>query len=191
MGILCFPFGFIYHTFRIYIFFPEVFTDIGNCRFVCFIGNTEGVGTDIGNQTHIAFPFYMNAFIQLLGNEHGFLCCHVQMLAGFLLHGTGGKRRNGFLLACTFFHFFDDEILSFQTVFHFLNHLCIGQFHFFTALAVKSGFKSFLFSVGQLCTNGPVFVRNEAANFVFSVADQTQCNRLHTTAAETFFDFLP
>ena len=104
MGILGLAFGFIYDSFRVYKFFAVSILDIIHCRPIGFIRNAERVRTDIGNQTYRAFSLHVNAFIKLLGNHHSFLCGHIQMLAGLLLQGAGGKGRYGLFLSAACFY---------------------------------------------------------------------------------------
>ena len=191
VSILCFPFGFIYNTFRIYIFLSKGVLDVFHCGCISFIGNTEGIGTDIRNQTDSAFPFDIHAFIQLLGDHHGFLCGHVQVLAGFLLHGTCCKRCNGLFLSGACFYFCHFKFLAFQTFQYCICFRFIGKFHFFIALAIEFCFKSFTCFVCQLCSQCPIFFGNKVSDFFFSVTDQTQGDRLYTAATEAFFHLFP
>ena len=59
------------------------------------LGDAQGVGTHVGDQTHGAFPFDVHAFVELLGDGHGPAGTHVQLPAGLLLEGAGDERRSG------------------------------------------------------------------------------------------------
>ena len=50
-----------------------------------FLGETEGVGTHIGDKADAAVPAYLNALIELLGDGHGAARGHAQPARGLLL----------------------------------------------------------------------------------------------------------
>ena len=189
--ILCFPLGFINDSFRVYKGIPIGFFDKCNGCFVCFIGNAEGVRTDIGNQTDRPLALDIHAFIQLLRNHHGFLCCHVQVLARLLLHGTCGKGGNGLFLSAACFYVRNGKILTLQAVQNFVCFRFVGKLCFCFTLAVKFRFKDLAVRILQLCAQRPVFFGDKFADFPLSVANQAQRNRLHTTAAQTLLHFFP
>ena len=49
------------------------------------VGDTQRVGTHIGDQTHGALAGDVHALIQLLGNGHGPTGRHIQLAGGLLL----------------------------------------------------------------------------------------------------------
>ena len=51
----------------------------------CFITQTQGVGTHIGDQTESSLTGHIYTFIQLLGNSHSLLGGHTKLTGGLLL----------------------------------------------------------------------------------------------------------
>ena len=77
------------------IFGPESLADQFEGFLGCFRRNSGGIGSHIGDQTDRFARSQIDAFIQLLGNDHGFFGGKSELSNAFLLKFAGGKRRQG------------------------------------------------------------------------------------------------
>ena len=59
------------------------------------VRDAGGVGTDVRDQTLRALAGQLHAFVELLGDLHGFLGGEAQLARGLLLEVGGGKGRSG------------------------------------------------------------------------------------------------
>lgn len=129
----------------------------------------------------------IHAFIQLLRNHHGFLCCHVQVLARLLLHGTCGKGGNGLFLSAACFTSVTAKSLPFKpsrTSFVSASLASSVLFHPCRKISLQSPCHPHPSALRPASS----ILRDKFADFL-SVANQAQRNRLHTTAAQTLLHF--
>ena len=156
------------------------------------IRKAHGVGSHISNKADGAALAYINAFIKLLCQQHGFFGRKVQFFNGVLLQAAGSVRRQRVALAFFFVCLFNNVGGFFQRRFRF------GSFFrviYFKLLAVKFNnvsIKNRRFVIfAQACRNSPVFLRHKVGNFLFPVADNFYGYGLHAPGAEPFAYFAP
>ena len=58
-------------------------------------GYVGGVGSHVGDEAGGAFDTHVDAFVKLLGDQHGLAGSEVELAGGFLLEGGGGEGREG------------------------------------------------------------------------------------------------
>ena len=80
------------------------------------VGQTERVGTHIGDKTGQAVLAQLDAFIQLLRDAHRAARRHVQLAAGLLLERRGDERRCGGALFLAALDIADGERLAGNSV---------------------------------------------------------------------------
>ena len=156
------------------------------------LGNTQGVGTHVGDQTHSAFALNVHAFIQLLGNGHGPAGTHVQLAAGLLLEGAGDEGGRGGPALVLALDVADGEggILDGREDFV---HLLLGlQLHLLLP-APELGLEGA--QVGgdavQMGLQGPVFLGNEGPDLGLPLGHQTGGHGLDTACRQASADLLP
>ena len=100
MGILRFLAGLEIPGLGGIILAAVIADDVILCGGDGFGGNSEGVGTHIGDETDAALSRYVDAFIQLLGDGHGPPRGHIQAPGSLLLQrgGDEGSRRRPALI---------------------------------------------------------------------------------------------
>ena len=134
-------------SFR-HIVLPVLAADIASCRSIRLIGNTDGIGTKIGDHTHSAASLNVNALIKLLRQTHGLLGGKIQGLGSLLLQGTGGKRQGSILNSFPLLYLGDLELLIFQILKDGI-HLCLVMDIHLLVCSVEFGFQRLLLPVYQ------------------------------------------
>ena len=157
-----------------------------------FVGQTQGVGTHIGDQTDGAFALDVYAFVKLLRHRHGAPGGHVQLTGCLLLQGRGDERRGGvaaFILPLDGGH---REGASVHRLHHGIDFLLAVQLHLLF-LAVELGRKAT--QIGRNAVQShikrPVLLRLKVADLVFPVAHHTGGNRLNASGRQTTADLAP
>ena len=136
-----------------------------------------GIGTQIGNDPHSPAAFYINPFVKLLCQTHGFLCGKIQRFAGLLLQCGRSKRQRRFLNPLSLLHFIHMITLLIQLPENLFQLLSRCNRLFSVLCAVIFGRERFLFSFyGEFHIQTPIFFRDKSADFLFPVADNTQCH---------------
>ena len=192
MCILCAALGLKHTGFtRIERFAIAVF-DILSSGSGCFVRQTQGVGTHIGNQTGQAkFAAQINTFIQFLRYTHGTARHHIEFSGGFLLQCGGGKRR------CSRFFLFallDRRYLKRLTghiIYYFTGLFLVFQPYFSICFAVIARREHPICRRAQGCLNRPIFFRLKGTDFIFTVYDQASCNRLHAASRQAPLNLAP
>ena len=141
MGILGCLFGFIYISLRREEFIAYVIFNKFCDLFVCLIGNTYRVSSDIGYKTYCAFTLYLNTFIKLLGKHHCFLSCKVQIFTCFLLECTCCKRRIGFSYLFASLYLFNNKVFSVYGIKYFISVFLALKLDFSFCCSVKLSLK--------------------------------------------------
>ena len=160
------------------------------------IGNTQRVGSHIGDQTHRSQAVDLHTFIQLLGHLHGPLGLIAQTAGSILLERGGDKGRSGRFLPHTLFDIGNSE----WGIFDFRQNgfrLFLGLDLLLLAIrAVVLGGKRLLFlpfalGAGKHGVDGPVFLRLEGPDLLLPVHDHPHCHRLHPSGGKTGTDLFP
>ena len=160
------------------------------CRFILrHRADTSRVGTHIRNQTLYARTD-VNPFIELLSHHHGLTSPEINLICGILLHR--GSRIGQRSIASTLFLFdaVDYKVITLEVRKDVFDLVVVRQLHLFTIHTVEAGLKltsSFL----EGSVNRPVFFWFKGINFILPVDNQLECDRLHPTSRQAFFDFLP
>ena len=150
-----------------------------------FLRDTGGISTQIGDHTHRTVSLDVYAFIELLGQPHGFLGRKIQHLAGFLLQGGGGKRQRLLSDPLPLLHLAHPVIGAVQFSDHPLHIRLAGQVHLLLRRAViLCGQQLPLSRNLKGSVQRPVFLRNECRNLVLSVTDHAQGDRLHASGGK-------
>ena len=93
MGVLDFLSGFFRSDPARRIFLAVGLYNVFLRHSLSFLGNPDGICTEIGDQTYRAASLDLHSFIKLLCKTHGLLRGKIQHLACFLLQGRGCKRK--------------------------------------------------------------------------------------------------
>ena len=150
----------------------------------CFIlrhrADTSRVGTHIRNQTLYARTD-INPFIELLSHHHGLTSPKINLISGILLHR--GSRVGQRSIASTLFLFdtVDCKVITLEVRQDFFDLIVVSQLHLFTIHTIEAGLKltsSFL----EGSVNCPVFFWFEGIDFIFTVDNQLERDRLHPTS---------
>ena len=161
------------------------------CRGLCLLGQSQGVGTHVGNQTGQALLADLDAFIQLLGNRHRAARHKAQLAASFLLQRRSNKRRRrslAFFAALDLAH--GKRLAGYR--FYDVHGLFFGfQFDLARRIAVKRSGKHTALLRFQLCLERPIFLRHKGTDFHLSIHNHARCNRLHTAGGQTALDLSP
>ncbi len=157
----------------------------------CLLGNTQRVGTHIGNQTDRALAADFDALIQLLRDHHGLTRRHVQLPRSLLLQGRCDKRRRGVALLFGFFDTGNGKRalcnLAQNCVYLFLT----AKLALFRVAVVARGKRTRLAHTRKRDVDCPVLLRHKGANFIFAVNHQSRCNRLHTACGKSLSYLFP
>ena len=175
-----------------HIALAEPLADIRDRRVLGFLCNTDGVGTNIRNETHRAFPADVDALIKLLGDHHRALCGKAELSCGLLLHTARGERRRGMARLFTRLQLAHCERRTLDAIQH---RLCIrfgAELTLFAVLAVILGVKV-LFAVlfMQMRGDRPVLFRYEIHDLLLAVADDTRRYRLHAASGQSLLHLCP
>ena len=166
-----------------HIFLSVTGCDISPHIRVCFLGNSGGIGTQIGYKPHGPISLDINSFIELLCDPHRLRGSEIQRLGRLLLQCTGCKRHRGLLrplalldllhrIFCRL-HFFQDLI---QLLFGMDRHLLICAVEF-------GGQKLPLAIYLKLRIQRPVFLRYERIDLFFPVRNDPKRHRLYPARA--------
>ena len=93
------------------------------------VRQAQRVGTHIGDQTHRPLAGDVNALIELLGHRHGAGRGHIQLAAGLLLEGGGGKGRGWLAVLLLPLHLGDGPPPHSYSVNHRLGLRLAAQLH--------------------------------------------------------------
>ena len=155
------------------------------------VGESKRVGTHIGDKTGKAVFAQLDAFIQLLRDAHRAAGCHVQLAARLLLEGRGDERGRGSALFLAALDFAHGKGLSGDGVHHAHRLFLVFQLGLAVSVAVVAGGELAAVLGREKRLDRPVFLRNERADLVFAVHDQTGRNALHTAGGQTALDLAP
>ena len=171
------------------IFLSEIVGDIlcGSC--FCFCRDTDGVGSQIGDETRGTALSDVDTFIQLLGNHHGLLGIEVQLVGCLLLQAAGGEGCVG-LLQSGLVHDVRDLILPCCKL---LQDRIIGFLIRYIQFASLPGhqFGSKLLSLHELCGYDPVLLGIEPEDLLLPVAYDLQCGGLYSSCGQSRLDLSP
>ena len=160
-------------------------------RCLGLVGDTQGVGTHIGDQTHGALAADVHALIQLLGDGHGPAGGHVQLPGGLLLHGGGGEggRRGPPLIRPLYVGHGEGRVLQLGAD---LVHLLLrGGLIFLAAAAIVVGLEPGPLVILQQGVQGPVLLGHEISDLLFPVRHQAHGHGLHPPGGQAPADLFP
>ena len=167
-------------------------SDIISRRSLRLIGDTQAVGTHIGDQTDCAELGDFHAFIELLCRFHRAARLKAHSAGCLLLERRGDERRRGLSAGDALFHRFDDEISALERLENLVRILAGCELRLFAVHLCEMCRKDLARGFrGQLCVDRPVFPRLECADLVFSVHNQTHRDRLHSACGKSAADFAP
>ena len=156
------------------------------------VGQAQGVGSHVGDETHRPLPLDVHALIQLLGDGHGPPGAHVQLPGGLLLEGAGdegGRRGAVFVLPLDPADRKGGVLDGGQDLLHLLPGLEL-QLLF---PAVKLGLKAAL--VGgdpvQGDLQGPILLGDKGPDLLLPLGHQTGGHRLDPAGGQAPADLLP
>ena len=156
------------------------------------IGEAEGVGSHVGDETHGALTGDIHALIKLLGNGHGSPGGHVQLAAGLLLEGGGGKGRGRVALLLLPLHPPHRKGRLLDGIHHHLHFFGAVELHFL--LPAMEGRLEPAHVGGdavQLHIQRPVFLGHKGTDLLFPLGHQTGGHRLYPSGGESPADLLP
>ena len=147
------------------------------------VGDAQGVGAHVGDQTGQAGALQLDALIQLLRHRHGALGGHAQLARGLLLKGRGdeGRRRLAALLGL-----FDvgDRVDAVADVGEdAVGRRLVGQLDLALAVAVEMG-QEVAAVLGEPDVDGPVFLRLEGLDLALAVHDHAGDDALHAPGGQ-------
>ena len=155
------------------------------------IGQAQGVGTHIGDETQRALTCHIHALIELLGDGHGALGGHIQLSGGLLLQGGGGKGRGcGTLLLCPL-DTGDGKLLPLNGIQHRLYLILIFQFFLFIPAMVMGRKGAGFPDPVQLHIHRPVLFGLECPDLVFPVHHKAGGYRLDAACRQASAHLLP
>ena len=93
-----------HHIFLDNIFFSVIFRNKGLAGRICLFRYTGRIRTKVSNKTDGAMAFYLNTFVELLCDLHGFSSSKVQLLGCFLLQSRCCKWKGWLFISLTFFN---------------------------------------------------------------------------------------
>ena len=155
------------------------------------VGNTQGVGTHIGDQTHGALAGNVHALIELLGDGHGAAGCHVQLAGRLLLQAGGGKGRRGAALLVGALHGFHREPLLLQLLHDALGIRLVLRLVLFAVHTVVMGGEGRGGVVLQVNVQRPVFLGHEIRDLLFPLRHQPDSYGLDTPCGQPAPYLLP
>ena len=153
--------------------------DISLCRPDRIVRNAHRVGTDIGDQGDVSFPFDLEAFVQLLCDLHDLRRAHRKLRGRVLLQGAGRERRHRHDLLHTALNLVHDIGLILDLRKQFVEGGFVRNFELLAVHVVKDRLKGLL-SVKQ-GVKGPVLLGLETADLAFPVHDHAKRGGLHAT----------
>ena len=160
-------------------------------RRLCLVGDPQGVGTHIGDQTHGALAADVHALIQLLGDGHGPAGGHVQLPGGLLLHGGGGegRRRGAALVRALHVGHGKGRVLKLGAD---VVHLLLGgRLIFLAAAAIVVCLEPGPLVVFQQGVQGPVFLGHKIGDLLLPVRHQAHGHGLDPPGGEAPADLFP
>ncbi len=160
-------------------------------RFQGLAGDPGGVGPHIGDEAHRPFVPQVDAFIEPLGQGHGFLGSKPELAVGLHLQAAGDERRRGIALLRLLVDLGHPEFGGFQVVQDLFHLPGVIGLDGLGAMFQQVGQEPRRFFAGQAGVQGPVLIGHEGLDGPLPVAHQAQGYGLHPAGAEPRLDFLP
>ena len=156
------------------------------------VGQAEGVGTHIGDETHGALPLDVHALIELLGDGHGPPGRHVELAAGLLLEGGGDEGGRGVALLVLPLDAGDGEGGVLHRLHDGVDLRLAVQLHLLLP-AVEAGLElpQVGGDAGEISVQGPVLLGDEGLDVGLPLAHQPGGHRLHPPGGQAPADLLP
>ena len=155
------------------------------------LGDTQRVGTHVGDQTHGALVCDLHAFIELLRDHHCPARRHVELARGLLLERGRGERRRGIALFLRFFDALHRKRLLLHLGEDLVDLLLAVKLPLFRVAVIVRHKAAGLIRSVELGVDRPVFLRLEGTDLVFAVNDKARRDRLHTARGQTLAHFFP
>ena len=154
------------------------------------VGQADGVGTDVGDQTQRAASGNIHAFVELLGDLHGFAGGEAELAAGLLLQVRGRERRGRMLAALAALHASDREAALGNAGLGLVCLLLAGDTHALAVQAVQLGGELLAAHV-ELRLHMPVLLRLEGFNLLLAIDNHARGHALHAACAQALLDLHP
>ena len=155
------------------------------------LGDTQGIGTHVSDQADRALTGDLYALVKLLRDHHCAAWGHVEFARRLLLERRGDEGRRGSAFFLRLFHAGHRKWMPFQCVQNRLHILLTGQFTLLRVAIIVCSKAARLTDPVQIHVQRPVFLRDKGPDLVFTVYDQTGCNRLHTAGRQALADLFP
>ena len=133
----------------------------------------------------------IHAFIQLLGNLHGFGRGEAQLAVSVLLQGGGGEGRGRMAQFYGLFHRNHPEKPAVYGRGYLIGFLFAVQLGFFAVYAEETGRKDLSFVAFQKSGDGPVFLGDKFVDFFFPFHNDSGGNRLNPSCRNSAADRFP
>ena len=156
-----------------------------------FFGDTQRVGTHVGDKADGTFAGNLHALIELLRDHHRAARSHVELAGRLLLERRRDKGRRRGALFLRLLYAGHSKRLTLQCIQHRLYILLVCQLAFLRIAVVVRGKASGLSHTVQIHVQRPVFLRDKGPDLVFAVDDQTGRDGLHAAGRQALADLFP
>ena len=193
MRVLRCRLGFIDLSLIRIIFRAVFFADIGFCRICRFIGNTERVGSHIGDQTvnTTIRRTEVHAFIKLLRDLHRAFGMKAETTGRHLLKARRFKRRLWAFVFLGAFGRFDGKFRFLASGYDLLCIFAGCKLDLTVFIAVEFGFDLLVFGKSQNGFDGPIFLGNEFFDLRIAFYDDPRRNGLYAACGKSALDRFP
>ena len=155
------------------------------------VRDAHGIGAHVGDQRDGTFLAQLDAFVQFLRERHGALGGVAQAIVSSLLQLGSGERRRRIAPLFLLRDGRDDPFGFLHGRDDFVGVGLIIDFDVFALELAELGFEDRRRAGIQHGVDGPVFLRDEGANFLFALDDQAQGDGLHASGGKAAADFVP
>ena len=155
------------------------------------LGQSQGVGTHIGDEADGALAADVDALIELLRNGHRAARRHIELAGGLLLQRGGDERRRRRAALFRALDARNGEFLPGDVAQDLVGlGLAVQLALLFLAVIVRRE-AARLVQAAQQHVDRPVFLRHEGLDLLLALHDKTRGNRLHAPGGQAAADLLP
>ena len=155
------------------------------------IRDAHGIGAHVGDQRDGAFLAQLDAFVEFLRERHGALRGVPQAIVRSLLELGSGEWRRRIAPLFLLRDGGDDPLGLLHGRDDFIGVGLIIHFDVFALELAELGFEDGRRAGIQHGVDGPVFLGDEGADFLFALDDQAQRDSLHASGGKAAADFIP
>ncbi|MPM19169.1 hypothetical protein SDC9_65587 [bioreactor metagenome] len=157
-----------------------------------FFGESERVGSHVGDKADGPLSCDVNALVELGGNRHSPLRGHVKLARGFLLEGAGDKGRSGRPILVLTLYVGNSEGRTADETDNLIHRSAVFEFFFLSVrIELSLEFAPVGRDTAQIGLKRPILLRLEFAYFFFPFGDQAGRHRLYTAGGKAAADLLP